>query len=194
MNNTTNTETSSPSTVHPFTAAGLGQAPFRYIGAVAQDLCYGQVILNREEYQRTGIALTTAPGGSCAYCGNYIVNMFNVKSADGKVFHVGSDCIEKVYGPTHQIVRAVAKVVADRTKARKAARDAAKIEEAVELLTRDNVRAKLAETAHPNAFRANTYGDTQLNWAEFMIAHAGTAGKLRAAHQILKAFEALDIV
>ncbi len=192
MNNTTNTETSSPSTVHPFTAAGLGQAPFRYIGAEVQDLCYGQAVIAGRD--GIGPMVTTKPGGTCAYCGNYILNMFNVKSADGKVFHVGSDCIEKVYGPTHKIVRAVAKVVADRTKARKAARDAAKIEEAVQLLARNDVRAKLAETAHPNAFRANTYGDTLLNWAEFLIAHGGTAGKLRAAHQISKAFEALDIV
>ena len=91
MENTMTTETT-----HPFTRAGLGQAPFRFVGVEVQDLCYGQAILNRDEYERTGIALTTAPGGSCAYCGTYIVNMFRVESADGHKFHVGSDCIAKI--------------------------------------------------------------------------------------------------
>jgi hypothetical protein len=82
-------------TIHPFEAAGLGLAPFRFIGLEAQDLCYGEAILNRAEYERTGIAITTAPGGSCAYCGQYIVVMYRVRSSDGRTFHVGCDCVEK---------------------------------------------------------------------------------------------------
>lgn len=82
-------------TQHPFEAAGLGKAPFKFIGMEEQDLRYGKAILNRAEYEKTGIAIETKPGGTCAYCGQYILNMYNVRSADGRVFHVGSDCIEK---------------------------------------------------------------------------------------------------
>lgn len=52
--------------IHPFERAGLGKAPFRYVGMVAQDLCYGQAILNRAEHEQTGVAVTTKPGGTCA--------------------------------------------------------------------------------------------------------------------------------
>jgi len=89
------TEASKTEPIHPFEAAGLGLAPFRFIGLEAQDKLYGKVILNRAEYERTGIAVTTAPGGSCAYCGQYIVVMYRVRSSDGRTFHVGCDCVEK---------------------------------------------------------------------------------------------------
>ncbi len=79
-------------TQHPFEKAGLGKAPFRYIGAVFQEKMYGQAVVGNAG----GIPITTQPGGSCAYCGAYIINMFNIESSDGKVFHVGSDCVMKV--------------------------------------------------------------------------------------------------
>jgi hypothetical protein len=90
------------------------------------------------------------------------------------------------YGPTHKIVRAVAKVVADRTKARKVARDAEKIATARELLAREEIRAKLAAQPHPSAFAANTMGRTLLDWVDFVIAKGGNAGKLRAAQLVSK--------
>lgn len=82
-------------TLHPFEHAGLGKAPFRFVGIEKQDLAYGQVCLNREEFTRTGILLSTKPGGTCAYCGESILNMYRVRSADGHEFHVGCECVEK---------------------------------------------------------------------------------------------------
>ena len=68
---------------HKFESAGLGKAPFRFIG------------YEHKTYQ----AHPSAPvqvGGSCDYCGQGISNMYHVKSADGNRFKVGSDCIAKV--------------------------------------------------------------------------------------------------
>jgi len=135
----TNTTTATAKTIiHPFEARGLGQAPFRFVGMVEQDLCYGEAILNREEYQRTGIALTTKPGGSCAYCGTYIVNMYRVRSADGREFHVGCECVEKVAkaaaGTAHEretaaLLAPIRRAKNARAKALRTARGAAKAAE-----------------------------------------------------------------
>lgn len=178
----TQTTESAPAS-HPFTRAGLGSAPFKFVGVEVQDLCYGQAILNRAEYEKSGIALTTKPGGSCAYCGTYIVQMFNVKSADGKTFHVGSDCVAKVAPESPNLAAVVARKVSQIQKLKTASRAAAKISAAAAALTRSEVCVSLQTVSHPNAFRASN-GDTLLTYVEFLMAHAGTVGKLRAAKLI----------
>lgn len=77
--------------IHVFEAADLGLAPFEFIGMQHQEISYGQRVIGNAG----GCALTTKPGGTCAYCGKYILNIFNVRSADGRRFHVGSDCVLK---------------------------------------------------------------------------------------------------
>lgn len=57
--------------VHPYQAAGLGTAPFECLGAAIGD-------------------------ESCRYCGRAIKNVFTIKSHDGKVFAVGSECVNRV--------------------------------------------------------------------------------------------------
>lgn len=180
---TQNTLPASPAS-HPFERAGLGRAPFRYVGPVEQDMMYGEVILNRADFEKGAPAMTTKPGGSCAYCGTYIVQMFNVRSSDGNIFHVGSDCIAKVYGETHQITRAVKKAVSKHRKAQTDARNAAKIEAVKALLASSEFLAKLSAQPSPNAARAEKLGETLSDWAVWMMAHAGTAGKLKVAKAI----------
>ncbi len=173
--NTTTTETTEAGTVHPFQAAGLGLAPFRYIGQVHQDIAYGQAVVAPEG---TGPAVTTKPGGSCAYCGNYILHMFNVRSADGKTFHVGSDCIAKVGGPV--LAAKVAKVVSANRKARTAASASEKIAAAVAALARPEVRSALEARPHPKAPQGSN-GWSMFGYVDWLLARGGTAGKLRAA-------------
>ena len=80
---TTATETTS---IHPFEAAGLGKAPFRYVGTAVQEIGVdGRRVLGHVG----GATVTTKPGGTCAYCGTYIVNMFDIESADGNRFTAG---------------------------------------------------------------------------------------------------------
>lgn len=73
------------SELHPFEAAHLGKAPFRFIG------------MNNPKYQSGGLIRETHHkcGGTCDYCGTHIVYEFIIESADGKRFIVGSDCVFK---------------------------------------------------------------------------------------------------
>jgi hypothetical protein len=87
MNTTVNT-------VHPFEKAKLGAAPFR---VVAYEYMRGPV--KRVE---NGVLVTYGspgqPMGTCDYCGACLVHVFFVRSADDKVFRVGSDCVHKTSG------------------------------------------------------------------------------------------------
>jgi hypothetical protein len=68
--------------VHKFEAAGLGKAPFRFVGLSEN------VIKHPDGSSQSG--------GTCDYCSNGIRHECWVLSADGKRFKVGSNCIEKV--------------------------------------------------------------------------------------------------
>lgn len=133
---------------HVFELAGLGRAPFRFVGMIQQDLCYGEVILNREEYEKTGVSVTTKPGGSCDFCGQYIVRMFKIQDADGKCFKVGCDCVDKTGDAG--LVRAVSKAKrayeADKRAARKTKKEAAQAQKnAVDCAAELELLGKLAE-------------------------------------------------
>lgn len=168
--------------VHPFERAGLGQAPFRYVEMAQQDICYGERILNRAELQEGGIAVTTKPGGSCAYCGTYIRHMYNIRSADGRVFHVGSDCVEKTGDA--KLVNAVKVQVRKDAKAKRVATAEAQRLELEALVADDMVRAELVCHPHPKCSSL-----TLLDWAEWMSKRGGVGGRLRA----LKAIKAVEV-
>jgi len=170
--------------IHPFEARGLGHAPFRFVGMVQQDICYGEAILNRAEYERTGVSLTTKPGGTCAYCGTYIQRMFDVQSADGYKFHVGSDCILKCGQAS--LISAVRRATRALGRARKAKRAEALKVELAGMLVDPAIRARLASLPHPNAYRAEG-GATLADWADWMAENAGAAGRSRLAKAIKKA-------
>lgn len=84
-------------------------------------------------------------------------------------------------------------VLSDAEKAaRKAVRVAqkaqamqARIDAAREALSRDDVRAALAAQPHPRGFA----GKTRLDWAEWMMANAGTAGRLQVVGAVERAAE-----
>jgi hypothetical protein len=65
--------------VHPFEVAGLGKAPFRFVGS------------ERRVYQACPGA-PIQPGTSCDYCGTGIMYVAWVQGKDGKKFKVGLDC------------------------------------------------------------------------------------------------------
>ena len=174
-NNTTKTEAE---TVHTFERSGLGKAPFRYVGQIWQDIAYGEVVLNRAEWDATGIRASTKPGGTCDYCGAYILNMFQIESADGKRFKVGSDCVLKTGDAG--LKKVVSAVVSKMNSERTAKRNVSKIDALKVQLSDESVRAKLREFPHPYNFK----GKTLLNFAEYMILRGGTAGKLKAAKKV----------
>ena len=67
---------------HVFESAGLGAAPFRLMGC-------------EEKHFQAHPDAPKQAGGSCDYCGHAIVLFCHIKSADGRRFKVGSDCVAK---------------------------------------------------------------------------------------------------
>jgi hypothetical protein len=165
--------TATMTAVHPFEQSGNGKAPFRYVGIVHQEIAYGEAVVGSVG----GCLMTTKPGGTCDYCGQYILNMFRVESADGNRFKVGCDCIAKVDETAP--VRNVSQMRAD-IKRMKAERDLARIIQA-----RANMEHahSLKSQPHPTAFMASN-GKTLHDYAGWLFTNGGTAGKLRAARMV----------
>jgi len=79
---------------HPFETAGLGKAPFKCVAAYEMRGPLKSVI--------NGVTVEVgAPGqpmGTCDYCGMGIANCYKISSADGHLFVVGSECVNKTAG------------------------------------------------------------------------------------------------
>lgn len=148
---------------HKFEIAGLGKAPFKLVG-------YREL-----KFQACADA-PVQPGGSCDYCGTAIIGAFLIKSSDGKTFKVGCDCVNKTGDAGLKRV-----VAQEKTKLRKI-KDQARIATAVDRLWDPELREKLAQQPHP------TFPEkTLLDWINWMIDHAGNAGKVRVARVIEQA-------
>ena len=74
--------------MHVFTRSNLGAAPFRCIG-VHQKL--GPIHMA----DGTEVGSPGQPMGVCAHCGTGIADCYEIRSADGNTFVVGSSCVEK---------------------------------------------------------------------------------------------------
>ncbi len=158
------------STVHPFERSGLGKAPFRFVGAVQQDIRYGQACVGTID----GVEILTKKGGTCAHCGQYIVNMFDVVSSDGKRFHVGSDCVLKT--GDSKLVTAVKKAVSKANKAKREAKADALKAELAALLADEGKRARMAEIEFVSAYGRKS---SLLEHADFVAPRCGAAGRAR---------------
>ena len=148
---------------HAFETAGLGLAPFRFVGCVEKkyQACHGAPI---------------QPGGTCDFCGNAIMECCVIISSDGRTFMVGSVCVYKTGDA------GLVRVVKADERRRKAERDAARIVAARQTIARDDVRSALAAKPHP------MFDDsTLLNWCLWMLDHAGTSGRIKAARSIEQA-------
>ena len=149
--------------IHCFEKAGLGKAPFRFVGMVHQPKLYGQAVVG----YAGGVAITTKPGTSCDFCGTYIINIFQLESADGKRFVVGCDCVRKTGDAG--LIRVIDKKVAEMTKARKAASAAEKAAADKALCETFDLLA-LSHLPHPTPFMA-AKGMTLADWSRWMLDH-----------------------
>jgi len=159
------------STVHVFERAGLGKAPFQFVG------------MNKNAYQACPGA-PMQPGGTCDYCGASIMFEFFIRSADGKTFKVGSDCVCKF--DTGGLRRVVDAKVREMKRKANIERQDAKIARAKELLPQ--VADKLRAQPHPQDWRAKQ-GETLYACVVWYFANAGRAGQCWAAKLIEEALE-----
>ncbi len=159
-------------TTHMFELAGLGTAPFRFVGVEEKR---GPI---RYTDKTTGLEMEVgAPGqpmGTCDYCGQGIAICCTVKSADGKTFIVGSDCIAKVGDA------GLKKLVDSKVRQRAKTNEELRIENVRNLLADETVRATLSELPSPSKF------GTLLTWAEWMMKNAGHSGRMRVVRAISK--------
>lgn len=157
---------------HPFEVAGLGVAPFRFVGL---DVKVGPIDLGNG-------AFTGAPGqpmGTCDYCGQGIAYCCTIQDANGATFIVGSTCVEKAekdYGSSDTLAQTVKRAAAKATKDAKANKVALRVARARELLTDASIAQSLNAKPHPSY-----PGKTLLEYVGWMLDNAGLSGQTRAA-------------
>lgn len=148
---------------HAFEIAGLGLAPFRFVGASENVITYPD---GRQQ-----------AGGSCDYCGTGIRTECHVKSSDGKTFKVGCNCIDKV-GDTG-LLKAYKTSPEYRAKQRalRAIKSAAGLAEFKETIAAG--ADKLAALPHPMGFtdRKTGFPLTALDYAKWMLQNCGDASR-----------------
>jgi hypothetical protein len=151
------------STVHAFERAGLGKAPFKFVGTYESKFqaCPGAPV---------------KPGTSCDYCGEGIMYVCAIRSSDGKTFKVGCDCVSKVGDAG--LKKIIDRKVAERRTAATHARQDAKIAAAIAALP--SVAAALRAQPHPYTWQADK-GATMLDRVQWLLANAGRKGKCEAA-------------
>lgn len=148
---------------HAFEVAGLGLAPFRFVGASENVITYPDG--------------TQKAGGSCDYCGTGIRLECHVKSADGKAFKVGCNCIAKV-GDTG-LLKAYKTSPQFRAiqRANKAAKNKIVFDELKALI--ETMSPKLAALPHPRGFtdRQTSAPLTALDNVKWLFDHSGATGR-----------------
>jgi len=169
-------------TIHVFESAGLGRAPFRFVGfeVVVYQACPGAPVQS---------------GSSCDYCGQGIRNVCWVEDADGKRFKVGPDCVLKT--GDRGIVDPVKRAVNRAKREAKAKLDAARIARCRENMGRSEVEQAMRAAPHPSADSdMGTWVDgvhvlfsdlsvhSLWTWAEWMMSHAGTAGRIKVCRAV----------
>lgn len=187
MNDATNANDASPiaalKRVHPFERANLGVAPFKYDG------------YSIEKYQACPGA-PIQPGTCCDYCSTGIMEVHYIKSADGRRFKVGSDCINKLRTDGKStiglsradiaLLQAAARAMRDINHTKAVAKAKAVKTTVESQLANEAVRLALTALPHPRGFVDRTTGNamTLLDWAEWMMQNAGAAGRAKVAKAI----------
>jgi hypothetical protein len=124
----------------------------------------------------------TKGGGTCAACGKAIMVLVGVMSADGKRFHVGTECAAHAGDVLrHEAVKA--KLAARAAKQRKVSA-ATRWERCAAAMAAN--RDTLAAHPHPKAWAA-AKGLTLADWCDWMAANGGA----RARVEVCRAVEAI---
>ena len=163
--------------IHAFERAGLGTAPYQFLG------------VEKISFQAAPDA-PSQPGGSCDFCGTGIHFHYRLRSADGRTFKVGSDCILKSGDA------GLRRVVADQE--RHARQDKARVKTAAQIVYISAAVVRFHEhldifqsLPHPRAFKDFATGAplTLADYVRWMIANAGHAGRYATAKMIDQTLE-----
>lgn len=172
--------------IHPFEEAGLGLAPFKCVG---HERRVGPLDMGNG-------CFAGAPGqpmGTCNYCGQGIADCYRIRSADGKSFIVGSDCVRRTYATVESglpldIRREIAAV--EREK-----REVKRVAEMERLIARVRAASKTLEDhhwlfcgePHPNSFYASQ-GKSLRDYYFWTLQYGSQAGR----REVCKLIETAD--
>lgn len=167
----------SPAPTHKFERAGLGTAPFRVAG------------FSREVFQAIpgDPNCPIQPGTSCDYCGQGIMYVAWIASADGKRFKVGTNCVEQT--GDRGLIRSAKTAEAKILRERRWNRNAEKVDAVKAMLADPAVQAALSAQPHPREWAA-AQGKTLLDWATWMMQNAGVRGKIEVGKVVAAAVKA----
>jgi hypothetical protein len=179
MNTTQATATETATHIHPWEKAGLGKAPFRWMGVSRK---VGPVRIIDKDGLEWQIGAPGQPMGTCDFCGQGIAECHAIRSADGKDFTVGCDCVRKVYVKGERVLTQVEKASRDLRNEKARKRCAAKADESkaelAALMADESLRAKLAAKPSAYAWKA-AQGGTALDDAEFLAGGCGHTGRVK---------------
>lgn len=167
---------------HPFERAGLGKAPFRFVG-VETRVGPMPMLDSNGNPTNTMVGSPGQPLGTCAFCGQSLAQCCFIKSADGKTFMVGNVCVYKT-GDT-SLEKPVKDAVRERQRKKRHEREDQRIQACRDALKVEGVREALNARPHPMEWRAEN-GDTLLSWALWMMGNAGNSGRIRVCRIVEK--------
>lgn len=144
--------------LHVFEAAGLGKAPFRYIGSQVGPM-------------------------NCNYCSTPIVNQFHVESADGKRFIVGCECIKKTDDTV--LIQRVSRAMRELSRIRKADRFRSLVEIARRECETLIVRHAGRLDSIPENVPASVGPPTLLSWSRWMLDRGSPPALLERLRVVL---------
>lgn len=158
-------KTNTPENVgkHCFELAGLGKAPFRFVGMSVNVIRYPDG--------------STQAGGSCDYCGTGIANECQVKSADGRTFKVGCDCIQKTGDAGLMQAYKTSPDVRKHAAQLRRAKDQKKTAELARIISENETLLK--SLPHPRGFtdRATRQPLTALDQYQWLQKNCGASGR-----------------
>ena len=158
--------------IHTFEEAGLGKAPFKFIG------------VEEKTYQAHPTA-PIQPGGICAYCGTPLIECCLIQDTEGKIFIVGSTCVNKT--GDRGLINFVKREVNRKRKAVRLERESQRIVNAKnQWKVNQAVRSLLSRERHPNDYIANTQGKTLADYVDYLFQYGGHSGQFRVAKLIEK--------
>ena len=158
--------------MHVFERAGLGKAPFKLVHVYE---CVFKPFPDAP----------ARPGRGCSFCGTGIMTAYELKSADGKYFVVGCNCVEKT-GDTG-LIKAYKTHPEHRALLRQKAalKDAANIAEWKRVTTDPESMEKLSSVVRESEYRGKEPWLTFALRAWDYCGASGRANYLRAAKKIL---------
>lgn len=166
------------SPIHPFERRGLGLAPFRCTGSYTStyQACQGAPI---------------QPGSTCDYCGTGIMTVFTIRASDRKEFKVGCDCVAQTYRECAgtDLERDARRVVDQVNKLKTAAANARKDVTIAAALVKLEANRESLSGMTLNDERRDRNALERLEW---LFAHAGRTGKIKAAKQLDGLLLAID--